>query len=244
MRDVWELFLVSAVGRHCVLVEPRDIPLHRDSAIDPATGRRHHAKRPDLVLLLPGVARQLLDVQIIHPPSIARMADRHCLRIRDLRADNGPEGGPSYFVRRAERYKRSAYRRSWPDPLPTVIPLVATTTGRFGPAAEGLFRTLAQRHADSRRVANQQHLSHSSWSFWWRRRLSVELLVQSMRVLSRRLDCEGADRVVRAGSSAAWRLSHCQLADLRGGDASLGLDVGAAGAYVPPCGLGLRRGAP
>ena len=97
--------------------------------------------------------------------------------------------------------------------------------------------------ADSRRVANQ-HLSHSSWSFWWRRRLSVELLVQSMRVLSRRLDCEGADRVVRAGSSAAWRLSHCQLADLRGGDASLGLDVGAAGAYVPPCGLGLRRGAP
>ena len=123
-----------------------------------------------------------------------------------------------------------AYRRSWPDPLPTVIPLVASTTGRFGPAAEGLFRTLAQRHADSRRVANQQHLSHSSR----RRRLSVELLVQSMRVLSRRLDCEGADRVVRAGSSAAWRLSHCQLADLRGGDASLGLDVGAAGAYVPP----------
>ena len=93
-------------------------------------------------------------------------------------------------------------------------------------------------------MANQQHLSHSSWSFWWRRRLSVELLVQSMRVLSRRLGCEGADRVVRAGSSAAWRLSHCQLADLRGGDASLGLDVGAAGAYVPPCGLGLRRGAP
>ena len=41
------------------------------------------------------------------------------------------------------------------------------------------------------RRKRRQHVSHSSWSFWWRRRLSVVLLVQSMRVLSRRLGCEG-----------------------------------------------------
>ena len=44
-----------------------------------------------------------------------------------------------------------------------------------------------------------------------------------MRVLSRRLGCEGADRGARAGSSA--RPSHCQLADLRGGDASIGIGI-------------------
>ena len=91
---------------------------------------------------------------------------------------------------------------------------------------------------------NRQHLSEMQLPIYWRRVLSVALVVHSMQMLDRRLTLAHTPTAVGPSvSSGVWARSACQLdgffTDGCGHDHCWQPDGRAA-----PCGNGFRRSAP
>ena len=120
---------------------------------------------------------------------------------------------PGFYVTAAEDEKLALYRRSWPAPRPRVVPLAASTTGRFGGRAVGFFERVTSEQIDDARVLWRQHLSVRQRPVFWRRQLTVALVVHVALVLSNRLAVAHARcaPASTADRTAARALRCCQL---------------------------------
>ena len=142
-----------------------------------------------------------------------------------------------------ERAKRRDYTRTWPDPLPRIVPLIATTTGRIGPQAQRFFlRTVRRAVTRDARMLWHGHLSVRQTPVFWRRRISVTLAVVTALMLHRRLQYAFVGQAAQVQQRAAGPsvLPLCQLPSF--------YRAAPTAAVLPPpdapefCGDGFRRG--
>ena len=195
-----------------------------------AEGFPRHVHKPDFLLPSFDGRVVLLDVNIRAPT-----APSHRQRNRLGQADDR-------WTSAWEREKHATYR-GWERhrPVPRIVPLVGTTTGRMGAEAISFFRQCLRQRV-SRGDLNRAHLNSNRTAEFWLRRLSVGLRVAVAAMALRRYDLS-VRRAAGQGAAAVprrLRLATCQLLDVYAADT----DSDADDAWDEPLGDSFRRAGP